>query len=295
MRRRTLLQLAAGIAARGAMPIIDTHIHLFDPTRPQGVPWPAKNNAVLYQPALPPRYRRVTGPFGITGAIAVEASPWFEDNQWLLDVARGDPMIVGVVGNLEPGKPDFRRHLERFGGDPLFRGIRYGNLWGRNLGAGLANPQFIADCKALAAAGLSLDTANPTHALMADVLRLSDRVPDLPIILDHLPRLPQPYPDALRELAKRPRVYAKISAVLRREQEDFAFYRPILDALCDLFGPDRVLYGSDWPNSDQSAPYPKVFAIVSDYFAAKGQGAAENYFWKNSQAAYRWRRRSPAA
>ena len=103
------------------MPIIDTHIHLFDPTRPQGVPWPEKTDAVLYKPALTDRYRKIAVPLGITGAIEVEASPWLEDNQWVLDIAARDPIIVGTVGDLEPGKPDFGKHLDRFHRNPLFR------------------------------------------------------------------------------------------------------------------------------------------------------------------------------
>src|SRR3954447_11333599 len=101
MQRRTFISLPAAVAAAASPhPIIDTHIHLFDPTRPQGVPWPAKDNAKLYRPALPDRYRKLTAPFGVTAAVAVEASPWLEDNQWLLDTAARDHIIVGVVGNL---------------------------------------------------------------------------------------------------------------------------------------------------------------------------------------------------
>src|SRR3954462_3185906 len=107
------------------MPVIDTHIHLFDPTRPQGVPWPDKKNTALYKPALPDRYRKLAEPHGVVGAIEVEASPWLEDNQWVLDIAAKDRIIVGTVGDLEPGKPEFARDLNRFHKNPLFRGIRY--------------------------------------------------------------------------------------------------------------------------------------------------------------------------
>src|SRR5215471_2877583 len=155
MERRTFLELAGGAALGGstaqaaAIPIIDTHIHLFDPGRPQGVPWPPKDNAVLYKAALPDRYRKIAAPLGIVGAIEVEASPWLEDNQWVLDVAARDTIVVGTVGNLEPGKPEFRKHLDRLHRNPLFRGIRYGNLWNRDLSAELAKPAFVADLKLL--------------------------------------------------------------------------------------------------------------------------------------------------
>ena len=267
------------------------------------MPWPPKENAVLYQPALPDRYRKIAVPLGIAGAIEVEASPLLEDNQWVLDVAAKDTIMVGTVGDLEPGKPDFRKHLERFHRNPLFLGIRCGNLWGRNFSADALKPEFISDLKALAAAGLEMDTANPTPALISDLLRLTDRVPNLRIVIDHLLRieLPSdaaalgPYRANLRELGKRPQVYVKGSGVLRRVDgrvpDDLNFYRARLDELWDIFGQDRLIYGSDWPNSDQWAQYPLQLKIVREYFTGKGLAAAEKFFWKNSIAAYRWVKR----
>ena len=66
------------------------------------------------EPSLPPRYRTLATPLGIVGAIKVEASPWVEDNLWVLEVAERDPIIVGVIGNLEPDKPDFAEMLDRY-------------------------------------------------------------------------------------------------------------------------------------------------------------------------------------
>jgi L-fuconolactonase len=307
MTRRTFAGTAAVAAwAAGPGPVIDTHIHLFDPTRPKGVPWPPKDNAVLYKPALPARYRSIAAPLGVVGAIHVEASPWLEDNQWVLDTAEKDPIIVGMVGNLDVAKPDFRRNLDRFRRNRLFLGIRYGNLWGYNLPEQVANVEFVSGMRALAEAGLSLDTANQNLAMLEAVVRLSDRVPGLRIIIDHLPQMRAPadpqgqraYEQVLRELANRKQVWVKISEVLRREDgrvpEDVEFYRPTLDRLWDLFGEDRLIYGSDWPNSDQWAPYGTVLRVVREYFTSKGRAPAEKHFWRNSVAAYRWVKRDPA-
>jgi L-fuconolactonase len=302
VERRSFLGIAAGfsltsrLAAATPIPVIDTHIHLFDPTRPQGVPWPPKDNAVLYKPALPARYRQVTKGLNVVGAIEVEASPWLEDNQWVLDVAAKDPIIVGTVGDLEPGKPEFAAQLERFHRNPLFRGIRYGNIWDRNLGAELAKPEFISGLKALAQAGLVLDTANQDPALIEAAIRVTDRVPDLRVIIDHLGQMDiAPNRAKLRELGKRPQVYVKVSEVLRHVNgtvpTDLSAYRANLDEIFAIFGEDRLIYGSDWPNSDTWAPYPTVFKVVHEYFTAKGRKVAEKYFWKNSIAAYHWSKR----
>jgi predicted TIM-barrel fold metal-dependent hydrolase len=285
--------------AAPSIPVIDCHIHLFDVNRPQGVPWPAKTDSI-YKTALPDRYRRIAEPFGIVGAIEVEASPWLEDNQWVLDIAAKDKIIVGTVGDLEPDKPEFRKNLDRFHKNPLFRGIRYGNLWDRDFTAGVSNPTVISNLKALADADLVMDSANPDTKLIRDLVRLSDKVPNLRIVIDHLPRIEKPkdsaalkaYEADLHELGKRPQVFCKVSGVVRRVNgkiiEDPAYYTSTIDELRNVFGEDRLVYGSDWPNSDLWAEYPVEFKIVKAYFDARGSDAAAKYFWKNSLKAYKW-------
>ena len=314
MKRRDFLAgvAAAVVAPRidaaqaPAVPIIDTHIHLFDPNRPQGAPYSGPKSSGPPVAALPARYRALAAPLGAVGAIKVEASPWVEDNLWVLQVAQQDPMIVAVIGNLEPEKAEFAEYLGRYRKNPLFRGIRCGNLWGRDFTAQAGMPAFIDGLKRLAEADLVMDTANPSLALLQAVLRVTDQVPTLRVVLDHLPAL-APFDTApdrvaleavLRDLAARPQVYVKLSAIIHRVQgtvaTDLQPYRSGLDRLMEVFGEDRVLFGSDWPNSDGVAPVDKVFGVAKEYFASKPRATAEKYFWKNSIAAYKWVKRDPA-
>ena len=313
MNRRTFLGFAASSAALdlgakgSSMPIIDTHIHLFDPTRPQGIPWPEKDNKddeILYRPALPDRYRQITQGLGIVGVIEVECSPWLEDNQWVLDIADKDSLIVGTVGDLEPGKPDFRKHLERFHRNPLFRGIRCGNLWGRNLGEDMSRGDYVSDIKALADAGLGLDTADQATVLLSAVVRLTDKVPNLRVVLDHLPQTDPPTEPVarkeretyLRELAARPHIFVKLSEILRRVDGkvpvDPGYYRSRLDEIWEIFGEDRIMFASDWPNSDRWGSFQQVFNLARDYVMTKGRAVEEKFYWKNSIRAYNWVKRS---
>ena len=320
MNRRTFLGVAAGLTLADAgaqtppsIPIIDTHIHLFDTERPGGVPWPSKNNPahkVMYMPSLPSRYRKVVDGLGIVGAIEIECSPLLEDNQWVLDVAQADDIMVGTIGHLTPGTPEFKAQLDRFHKNPLFRGIRYG-LGGRPGRGGekgpavheVDRPEFVADLKALVDADLVMDTANPSVPLLEGVVRVSDKVPNLRIVIDHLPQMwpteaERPAYDAcMKAIKDRPQIYTKVSEVLRRLDDggiptDLAFYKHRIDEIVDVFGMDRVLYGSDWPNGDQWLPVPVGFKIVREYFMAKGQAAAEKYFWRNSIKAYKWVKRN---
>src|SRR3954452_25292056 len=309
--RRTFLASAAVLnAARSqagtdSIPIIDTHIHFFDTTRPQGVPYPGPKAIPGVPVATPETYKKAVANLHIVGAIEIEASPWIEDNLWVLELASRDNIVVGTVGDLEPDKPEFPEYLERYHQNPLFLGIRYGNLWKRSITTAVANPSFISGIKLLASANLTLDTANPNLELLNGIIRLTDKVPNLRVVLDHLPSLDIPgqtseardIESSLRELASR-NTFAKISAVARRvngeTQTDVAFYKPRLDFLCELFGEDRILYGSDWPNSTGNwVPYEIMLRIVQTYFQARGRTAAEKYFWKNSVAAYHWIKRDP--
>lgn len=306
-RRSFLAAAAIGAAAESLkaqpapIPIIDCHIHLFDQTRPQGAPYSAAPGNT--EPALPARYRKLASPLGIVGAIEIEASPWIEDNLWVLEVEEKDPMMVGTIGNLQPDKPEFREYLDRYRKNRLFLGIRYGNLWGYDLVKQAANPIFIEGLKLLQQADLTLDTANPRPDLMEAVLRVNDKVPGLRIVVDHLPGMmarldaaARPGVEAtLRDLAQRPSVYVKISQFLRladgRPVTDAAAYRSLLDPLFDTFGEDKLIFGSDWPNGSAVNNLPAIVGIVRNYFQAKGAAAAEKYFWKNSLAAYRWKPR----
>jgi L-fuconolactonase len=308
LSRRSLLAGAAYCAQASAqpssIPIIDTHIHFFDTTRPQGVPY---GQGMPVGPiASPEVFKKATASLGVVGAIEVEASPWIEDNLWVLNMSQADPLMVGVIGNLEPEKPEFHEYFERYRKIPLFRGIRCGNLWGRSLMALVGNANFITGMKELAAADLIMDTANPNPDLIEACVRLTDKVPNLRVMLDHVPGMETPE-DAtvrktvesnLRELAKR-NVYVKGSVVARRVngavQMEASTYKPVLDMLWNIFGEDKIVFGSDWPNSTGNwVTYQQTLTIMRDYLATKNRSVAEKYFWKNSMAAYKWIKRDPS-
>ena len=294
----------AGAAVDPAIPIIDTHIHLFDTGRPGGVPWPEKSDAALYQPAMPDRYQRMAAPFGVVGAIAIEASPLASDNDWLLNVAAKSPLIVGAVGDLIPGSDSYLKDLERLRANPLFLGIRYGNIWDRDLAVDKEKQGFIAGLKQLANYGLVLDSANPNPALIAAIVAVADKIPNLRIVVDHLPHSPIPteksnadkYRADLHRLAGNANVYIKLSEipsiVNQKVSLDPEYYREHLDEIWNTFGEDHIMFGSDWPNIDHVVGFTETLTLVREYMSHKTATAREKFFWKNSLAAYKWHRRS---
>jgi len=278
--------------------IIDTHTHFYDPTRPEGVPWPPKDDKLLYRPVLPKHYKALTSDLKVTGTVVVEASPLVEDNQWVLDLAAKEPIIVGFVGHLTLGSDDFRGHLKRFAKNPLFRGLRIGAA---DLKPGLDRDRFMKDVKLLVDNDLELDIIGGPD-MLPDVTRLARLVPELRVVINHVAgvpidgkAVPADWHKGMQAAAKQRRVYCKVSALVestgRKDGDapkDVRFYKPVLDALWDVFGEDRLIYGSNWPVSERYASYATVQGLVAEYFRAKGEAATEKVFWRNALAGYKW-------
>ena len=275
--------------------IIDTHTHFYDPTRPEGVPWPDSNDDVLYRPVYPEHHKALAIPEGVTGTVVVEASTWVEDNQWILDLAENEPFIVGFVGNLDIGSADFEGNLERYVANPLFRGVR---LRGVDISE-VVKGENLANVEMLAAKDLSVDLLSSPDTLPS-AAALAGSIPELRIVINHVAGVPidGKAPDAawvegMQMAAANPHVYCKVSGLVENTQDtpsptDVAYYAPTIDVLWDAFGADRLVYGSNWPVSERFADYATVQRIVSQYFNAKGVVAAEKYFWRNAVAAYKW-------
>ncbi|MFO0797169.1 MAG: amidohydrolase family protein [Gemmataceae bacterium] len=296
----TALSLGAA-AGQPAAEVIDTHTHFYDPTRPGGVPWPGKDDRVLYRPVLPAEYRRLAAPLGVSGTVVVEASPRVEDTDWLLTLAKDDPFLLGVVGRLFPQDRDFSRNLTRLAADPKFVGIR---VAAAEVRACRTDRDQFDRLKALADAGRTLDI-NGNHEAFTEAAWLAGRLPSLRIVVNHLgnPLIdgrapPAEWLDALKAAAAAKTVWCKLSALAdstrRREQRapaEAAFYRPVLDAAWAAFGADRLVFGTNWPVSDHYAPLPRVVALATEFVKGKGDAAYRKVMSTSPREAYRLPRR----
>ena len=294
-------------ADAGRGPIIDTHVHFYDPTRPEGVPWPDPSDALLYRPVSPADWKRLVAPFGPAGVIVVEASRWVEDNQWLLDLAErhaatlhgGMLGIVGVVGSLPLEDEASATLIDRFAGQRRFRGVR---VHGDNLLRGLDDKGYVDRLARLKERGLALDVNG--GKVFDAVASVAKRFPALPVVVNHIGNTPitkaGPRPEwlaAIDRVAQRPNVFMKVSALVENAADsmklakapvDPAFYEPWLDAAWTAFGNERLMYGSNWPVSDRGGTYADAFAITQPYVQARGGGAERWFYSEASRAAYRW-------
>lgn len=289
------------VAAEKPLVIIDTHTHFYDPTRPQGVPWPSKNDPFLYRKVMPDEYRALKVPQPVTGTVVVEASAWVEDNQWILDLAKGDKFIVGFSGNLLPGKPEFAANLKKFAANRLYRGIRVN---GKMLADNLDNKAFMADLKLLADMDLEMDV-NGSPDTLPGLAAAAKKLPSLRIVINHLSNtqidgktVNADWQQGMQAAAKHKQVNAKVSGLVegtgRKDgtaPSDVSYYKKHLDVIWDAFGSDRLVYGSNWPVSARFAPLGTVQQLVHDYFSTKGDTALRKVFSGNAKQVYKWIKR----
>ena len=276
--------------------IIDTHIHYYDPDRPEGVPWPAPDSP-LFRRVLPDEFHTVADACGISGAVIVEASERVEDNEWLLRLVRDDPTALGIIGRLDLTDERFPILIERFAAHPLFRGIR---LNGRAITDSMRTPRFREHLTALARRDLTLDL-NVGPELLDHVVHVAEALPDLRIVVDHMGGSPRDdgQPDSadrefLRRLSTRPNVFCKLSGFVEAAAKhhdpaphDPDYYRPAFDVLLEVMGPSRLLYASNWPVSALAAPYQTVHRVLeawTDGLDAVTRGAVRH---GNAVRAYR--------
>lgn len=307
--RRTFLQLtAAGCALPAAtraddhelrMParVLDTHTHFYDVNKPGGIPWPSSKDPLLYRSVMPGEFQSLTAPYHVHGTVVIEAVWPVEDNQWALDTLAPDPLVPGIIGRLPlegtqgADAASFETLAERFAAHPKFKGLRINN---RRVARAL-KPDFLPAYEWMAKHNWTVDVLG-NAAMLPDVLALARKLPDLHIVIDHLPFNPikgkeKEMEDALDGLGKMPNVFAKVSNVLRKEHgpriDEVDLYRPQLDALWRRFGNKRVIYGSNWPVSDRIAPYHAVFGVMQKYLADHSIEESDDYFWNNGVRAYR--------
>ena len=278
--------------------IIDTHTHFYDTERPEGVPWPGKNSTVLYKPTLPKHFLEITKDQNVSGTVVVEASEWEADNQWLLDLANDNKVIVAVVGRLDPSKDTFRKSLARLAKNPLYRGIRLGT-WG-------FKPEMLKPLDALVDHDLSLDMIMSPDRFDV-VLALAKRLPKLRIIMNHLASPPKssaektfnPWKESLQKAADHPNIFLKFSGIVESSgiklpegaPKEIDAYRHSLDVAWSSFGADKLIYGSNWPVCAQFAPYTQVQDIALKYIQDKTSAAVPKVFHQNASDVYRWVKR----
>ena len=270
---------------------IDAHQHFwrFDPQRDA---WITPNMRAIRRDFLPRDLEGTLAANGIDGCVAVQADQSDAETQFLLDLARRHAVIKGVVGWVDLRSPRLDETLETLAADPLLRGVRH--VVQAEPDDFLTRADVVRGISRLGPVGLTYDILVVARQLPA-ALVLTARLPDQPFVLDHLAKPPirerafEPWAAAIRELARRPNVCCKLSVLVteadwnRWRPEDL---RPYLDVAFDAFGPDRVMFGSDWPVCLVAASYERVLGVVTEFAAALSATERDALFGGNAARFY---------
>ncbi|MCY3815262.1 MAG: amidohydrolase family protein [Gammaproteobacteria bacterium] len=230
-------------------------------------------------PALKPLYRDF-GPgdlaplledAGVDRTILVQAAPTVAETRFLLELAGRTDLVAGVVGWIDMESPDAATVLADLAQNPKLVGIRpmIHNIEDE---AWITRPDLAAATEAVIDADLCFDAlVRPQH--LSYLLEFLERHPDLKTVIDHGAKpvithgLWQPWADGMSELAERPGVNCKLSGLLTEAGPDQGYedLLPYMEHLLATFGPERLMWGSDWPVLLLAGAYPGWFAIAERF------------------------------
>jgi L-fuconolactonase len=272
---------------------IDAHQHFWR-YAPADYPWIGAGMERLARDYLPADLAAVARPAGIAGSVAVQARQLLAESRWLLTLAAAEPFIRGVVGWVDLRSPRVAEDLAPLAADPRFVGVRH-VVQDEPDPRFVLGAEFVRGLRHLAPLGLAYDLLLYPHQLPAAV-ELADLLPEQSFILDHLakPRVEagelEPWRRDVTALARRPNVCCKLSGLVTEaawrgwRRSDFT---PYLEVAVAAFGPERLMFGSDWPVCLLAAEYADVAGIVGDFVGRLS--AAEQAAIRGGTAA-RWYR-----
>ncbi|MBJ6145377.1 amidohydrolase [Hymenobacter sp. BT559] len=253
------------------MPRIDAHQHFwhFDPVRDA---WITPDMAAIRRDFLPADLQPLLQQHGLDGCVAVQASQSEAETDWLLERAAAHSFIKGVVGWVDLQATDVAERLGHYQQFAPLKGFRH-VLQGEADRALMLTPAFRRGIEALAAFGFTYDLL-----ILPDQLgyaaELAQAFPNQPFVVDHIAKPPikeQEIDDWMRDirhLAAHENVSCKVSGLVTEadwqhwQPQDF---RPYLDVVFAAFGPERVLYGSDWPVCNVAGGYDRALGLLEDY------------------------------
>ncbi|SFS20787.1 L-fuconolactonase [Granulicella pectinivorans] len=275
------------------MTTIDAHHHLWRFT-PEEFGWLEGPLAPLRRDFDTADLTSAMNAANIDGAIAVQARQTLEETHWLLETAATTPEIKGVVGWAPIASPSFPAHLDTLRENPYLKGLRH-------VIQAEPDPDFIlgeafnAGIDLLENTGLVYDILIFERHL-PQTIRFVDRHPNQPFVLDHIakPRIAEgalePWATQLRELARRPNVFCKISGLVTEADPlhwTSGQLTPYLDTVVEAFTPSRLLAGSDWPVCLAGVEYAAWFDLLRKFFATFTSTERNAVFGLNAREIYR--------
>ena len=268
--------------------MIDSHQHFWQVGR-FDYPWMSKDLGVLYRDYLPADLAPTLERNGITQTILVQASNSVAESRWLLELADANSFIAGVVGWVDLTSPEIELATH-----PKFKGVRHlvesepDDDW-------LLQPAVLSNLQKLSVHGLSYDLLVHTRHLK-HVPVVAETCPELAFVIDHLAKPPiargeiKEWSQAFKPLARYPNITCKLSGLVTEanwqswKTDDL---RPFVNCALEVFGAERMMFGSDYPVCLLAATYDRVLDSFQELLQYLSDADREKIFSQNAAEFYR--------
>jgi L-fuconolactonase len=273
--------------------MIDSHQHFWQVGR-FDYPWMTSDLEVLYRDYLPEELAPILSRNGVSKTVLVQASNSVAESRWLLSLADENSFIAGVVGWIDLMSPIVDAQLDELSVHPRFKGVRHlvesepDDDW-------LIQSSVLSGLRQLSRYRLSYDLLVHTRHLKY-VPRVIETVPELAFVIDHLAKPPvakneiKDWSKELKPLASYSNVYCKLSGLVTEANwsswrlDDL---RPYVEYALELFGADRLMFGSDYPVCLLAASYDRVLDAFQEILEPLSDTDREKIFSNNAAKFYR--------
>jgi L-fuconolactonase len=271
---------------------IDSHQHFWR-YDPQQYDWITEEMRVLRRDFLPADLLLELRASEMDGSVAVQARQSLEETEFLLELAAKHDHIKAVVGWVDLQSPDVAESLHRFSRSKKFRGVRH-VVQGEPDDRFMLRPEFCRGIGCLKDYGLTYDILIYARQLPA-ASELVARFPEQPFVIDHIAkpgikaREIRLWAEQMRAIAQSPSVFCKVSGMVTEadwknwKDEDIL---PYLDVVLEAFGPERLMFGSDWPVCLVAASYGRVKSLIEAYTDKLSPHQREAIFGGNAAKFY---------
>jgi len=252
---------------------VDAHQHFWIYNQEE-YKWIDASMTNLHRDFLPPHLNRELKRNGIDFCVTVQARPTLQETKWLLELAQNNSFIKGIVGWVDLKSGSVEQDLEQFAAYKKFKGVRH-VLQDEKDDRYMLSSDFKQGLRQLEKYDLTYDILiYPRHIKYA--CALVSEFPQQKFIIDHLgkPLIKEgkieTWKKDMQELAKEDNVFCKLSGMVTEanwnswKQENFV---PYMETLLEIFGPNRLLFGSDWPVFTVAAKYEQVLGIVNNFIS----------------------------
>lgn len=271
--------------------MIDTHVHFwqFEPLRDT---WINEEMEVLQRDFFPRDLERMAGKFHIDGVVAVQADQSEKETEFLCTLASQNKIIKGIVGWVDLKAVNLKEKFQQYSKISIIKGFRH--ILQAEEPDYMLHPKFVEGVKLLKEFNFTYDVLVQNKQL-PEVIKLIEKLPDQKFIIDHCAkpaiakRQIENWEQNLKIIAENKNVYCKISGLVTEaiwhgwNKKDFY---PYLDVAVKCFGPERIVFGSDWPVIYLSASYGKWIGLMKDYMSQFNHSEQDEFFSENAKRFY---------